>query len=79
MDGTDIAAEAKALVARIRAGTSDQADMDLAADLLERLTSADEANVTYTLTRTEVAALTARSSEVLAEFRQVIADMRLRK
>jgi len=79
MDDTDITTEARALVARIRAGTSDRADMDLAADLLEKLTSADEATVTYTLTRTEAAALTARTSEVLAEFRKVIADMRARE
>ncbi len=76
MGDTNVTTEARALVARIRAGTCDAADMDLAADLLEKLTSADEATVTYTLTRTEVAALTARSSEVLAEFRTVIADMR---
>lgn len=76
MDDTDLATEARALVARIRAGTSDRADLDLAADLLEKLTSADAATVTYTLTRTEAAALTARSAEVLAEFHKVIAEMR---
>lgn len=76
MDGTDVMTEARGLVARIRAGNTAQADLELAANLLEKLTSADEATVTFTLTRTEAAALTARSAEVLAEFRKVVADMR---
>ena len=78
MEGTDVTTEARALVTRIRTGNTNQADLELAADLLDKLTSADEATVTFTLKRTEVAALTARSAEVLAEFRKVVADMRAR-
>ena len=74
-DDTD-ATEARVLAARLRAGTGDRADQSRAADLLERLAAADDAVVTFTLTRTEAAALTARSAEVLAEFRKVLADMR---
>jgi hypothetical protein len=69
MDDADTTTEAKALIARIRSGATDGADLDLAADLLERFTTNDGATLTYTVTKTEVAALAARSSEVLAEFR----------
>jgi hypothetical protein len=79
MDDASITTEAQALIARIRSGATDRADLDLAADLLERLTAHEEGTLTYTVTRTEVAVLAARSAELLAEFRQIVADIQAGK
>ncbi len=79
MDDADTTTEAKALIARIRSGATDRADLDLAADLLERLTAHDEGTVQFSLTRTEAAELKTRSEAVLTELRKIIADIQAGK